>query len=210
MRNRIFLDFDGTLIDSSQRLYNLFCELAPATTFTYSEYWQIKRARVDQATLLRRHFGLNDMEIAEFRAKWLAQIEDSGRLDSDRPYAGVQEFLAHAGEQCCLYLVTARQHPDLVIAQLKHFGWTHFFRDVLVTKRNESKVEIICRHTTCGTNDAIVGDTGEDILTGKTLRIKTVAVTCGTLCEEVLKEYQPDFIVDSVVELPKKTDILEN
>ena len=34
-------DLDGTLIDSSERMYKLFCELIPQTNLTKEEYWNL-------------------------------------------------------------------------------------------------------------------------------------------------------------------------
>jgi phosphoglycolate phosphatase len=47
----------------------------------------------------------------------------------------------------------------------------------------------------------IIGDTGKDIETGKQLNIKTVAVLSGFLNKKSLTEYNPDKIVDSVLQL---------
>ncbi|GAB7261216.1 hypothetical protein DaDZ19_28830 [Dickeya ananatis] len=53
----IFFDFDGTLIDSKLRQYELFCKLVPESHFSYEEYWDIKRNRINQEKLLVDFFS---------------------------------------------------------------------------------------------------------------------------------------------------------
>ena len=50
-------------------------------------------------------------------------------------------------------------------------------------------------------SDIFVGDTGEDIVCGKKLGMKTVAVTSGNLSLASLKSYKPEKIIDSVLQL---------
>jgi len=75
------------------------------------------------------------------------------------------------------------------------------FADVLVTRQLKSKVELIKEHVVVSTNDVFVGDTGEDILTGKELGILAVGVSSGFLSAPVLQSYRSDLLLSSVVEL---------
>ena len=51
MNKNIFFDLDGTLIDCSWRLYNLFQELNSASKLSYEKYWEINRHRTIQKKL---------------------------------------------------------------------------------------------------------------------------------------------------------------
>ena len=90
---------------------------------------------------------------------------------------------------------------DSLQNQLKALGWESVFADVLVTRQLKSKVELIKEHVVVSRNDVFVGDTGEDILTGKELRILAVGVSSGFLSAPVLQSYRPDLLLSSVVEL---------
>lgn len=198
----IFLDFDGTLIDSRERLYTLFQELAPQSKLSFDEYWDIKRTRVDQQKLLRKNFLYTEDQIANFKEQWRSKVEEAQRLMQDKPLAGVSEFLTRLNrEGYHLHLVTARKNAELVEMQLKRFDWRQYFNHVLVSCQSESKENLV-RRTVCFTPDDIfVGDTGEDVQTAKALGIKSIAVTSGILSAEVLKDYTPDFICESLVNI---------
>ncbi len=201
MTRHIFLDFDGTLIDSRQRLYALFCELVPECALSFKEYWRIKRNKINQHDLLQRYFLYSDAKVNAFKCEWMKKIEEPDRLAMDVPFKGVKEFLMSAALDVSLYLVTARQHPAYVEMQIKQFGWQNYFTDIFVTAQRQSKSALIQANTTYAYNDILVGDTGEDIVAGKELGIITVAVTTGVLSESILREYQPDQLLDTVAML---------
>jgi phosphoglycolate phosphatase len=199
MTNRIFFDLDGTLIDSRRRLYSLFAQLAPENTFSYEAYWEVKRKRKSQHDFLREYFEYSDAQVEFFRRAWMSNVEDPERLRLDQPFEGVSDLLAKLALQRELYLITARQYPARVKTQVHQFGWSAYFRDIFVTRQQESKASLIREKLTCTGEDILVGDTGEDILSGRELGMKTVAVLSGVLSAEVLMQYRPDQLVDSVV-----------
>lgn len=49
---------------------------------------------------------------------------------------------------------------------------------------------------------AVVGDTKYDILFGKSMNLVTIGVLSGMYSEEILRNYEPDFIFSSVSEIP--------
>ena len=74
----IIFDLDGTLIDSSERMYRLFQDLVPESTFSKEEYWKLKRNKINHKVLLQMYFP--DMDFEEFNKKWLSLIELLVRL----------------------------------------------------------------------------------------------------------------------------------
>jgi phosphoglycolate phosphatase-like HAD superfamily hydrolase len=180
----------------------LFAELVPDCRLTYEQYWKIKRDRTSQAKLLREYFGFNNEQVEFFRNDWLKRVEDPVRLKSDRPFEGVPKFLAELSKAFKLYLVTARQHPDRVAAQLGRFGWQKYFSKVLVTEQRMSKSHMVrAAGLVCDRADILVGDTGGDILAGKELGTITVGVSSGFLKGEILRQYNPDILLETVVAL---------
>jgi phosphoglycolate phosphatase len=198
---RFFLDLDGTLLDPRRRLYSLFRELAPAAPWSFDDYWRMKRDQITQRQLLVEHLRYTTDQVERFRVAWLDKVEELARLELDVPFDGVSGFLANASKQVALYLVTARQFSDRALAQVRRWGWECHFCDVMVTGGRRSKVETVRSRVTPVAGDVWVGDTGEDVLAGKELGMRTVAVTCGLLSELALRGYHPDLVLDSVVEL---------
>lgn len=203
MTNRLFLDLDGTLIDSRQRQYNLFSELAPESTISFDEYWRCKRNNMNQRVLLQRYLQYSDVQIAEFKGAWMGKIEEPVRLDIDVPFEGVREFLSQASRKCDLFLVTGRQHLDRLVPQMRKLGLYDYFSDILNTAQRQSKAELIRSRAAWDADDIFVGDTGEDILAGRELGMRTVAVTSGALSEETLRKYHPDMVLETVVHLAR-------
>ncbi|MDS1315137.1 HAD family hydrolase [Aliarcobacter butzleri] len=200
-KKNIFFDFDGTLIDCRIRLYNLFIELVPESNFTFDEYWEIKRRRIDQKKLLMGTFNYSEEGVKRFKIKWLSKVEEVERLKCDLPFCYSEVLLKKLYEKYNLFVVTNRQSKQLVIEQIKSYGWNSFFQKILVTEQLQTKEELIKNNCQVSSEDYFIGDTGEDILTGKSLGIKTIALASGFLNSEILKEYEADIILNGVEEL---------
>ncbi|MEJ5268104.1 MAG: HAD hydrolase-like protein [Bacteroidales bacterium] len=195
----IFFDFDGTLIDSHRRLYELFQFLIPESTLSFNEYWDLKRNQIDHKTILKKYFGINNSQ--PFEKEWMKKIETKKYLDLDKPHEGVTEYLIYLkNKNLSLYLITDRQLPRGVYYQLNKFGWVNFFDAILITAQKYSKEDLIKPLISTNKADYIVGDTGKDILTGKNLKIKSIAVSNGFLSKEILEKYRPDAIYNKVTD----------
>lgn len=203
MTKNIFFDYDGTLINSQKRIYKLFCELCPENNFsekkfTYEEYWEIKRTRINQKDFLKKYFNYSDEQINEFKENWLEKIEEEQRLSEDKLIDNIDKLLEKLALNNNLYLVTNRQFKDLTIKQIKNFGLFDFFDKILITEQRTTKVDLIKNEVNVTPNDVFIGDTGEDILSAKGLGIKSIAASYGFLNKEVLAQYKPDLILDEV------------
>jgi|GEM_PF-583698 len=196
----LFFDLDGTLLDSRERLYQLFQTLVPQSTFSFSAYWDLKRFKNDHKTILSKCFGFNDDEIKNFEKLWMSEIEDDKWLLLDKPFPGVTDYLITLKDKgCMLYLVTSRQFKDKVVKQIIDFQWESIFTGIYVTEQKFSKSEILSsfRFTQ---NSWLIGDTGYDILEGKKLNFTTVGIYSGFLAKEKLEEYNPDYLYEKVTE----------
>lgn len=199
MLKNVFFDLDGTIIDCRHRLYRLFQDLVPESQFTFEEYFQIKSRRMDQKAVLQTYFNYSQDKITQFKRDWLAQIETPERLSVDKLVAGLEVAHLKCFSDVDTYIVTNRQYKDRTVQQVKDLGLWDLFTNVLVTEQLSNKAQLIKKYVpSYSSADLIVGDTGEDIQTGKELGIKTVAVESGVLSKEILSEYNPDHIVKSI------------
>ena len=195
----LYVDFDGTLIDPSKRLYRLFSELNPTSRkISFSEYWDLKNTGLTQESLLTDILRLNPRQVTNFKAGWLSEIENPELLALDCPLPGAENFLSKLSTYSDLHLVTARQSSIGVEKQLADLGWSRFFKNVIVTLAKSSKEEAIKSLTVPRAADIIVGDTCEDICTGKALDILTVAVETGHTLKSAFEACSPDAIIPSV------------
>lgn len=204
MPKNIFLDLDGTLLDSRIRLHTLFSRLVREAVHDpavpgFDEYWRIKRANVRQGQLLVERFGFTPEMVEAFKQKWMKHVEDLDLLALDRPFPGVDGLLRRLSRDNALYVVTGRQHPERAKAQMISLGWADCFRSVLVTRQSWEKAALIRDNVThIAPQDVFVGDTGEDVLAAKSLGVGSFAVLSGFLGLEALQGYMPDYIVDTV------------
>ncbi|MBQ3311801.1 HAD family hydrolase [bacterium] len=197
MKTNIFFDFDGTLVDASDRLYNLFINLIPECNFTKDEYWNLKRNKINHQDIIKKYFPSYDYE--KFNKNWLDLIESDEYLLYDKLYPDAVELLQNLSKNNCLYLVTARQSKNKLISELERFGILKYFTEVLVTEQKYTKKELIKPYLSG--EDLMIGDTGKDINTGKELGMNTVAVTYGFLSESALQKYNPDKIISNLYEV---------
>jgi phosphoglycolate phosphatase len=199
MTNLIF-DFDGTLIDSKQRLYLLFQYLVPKSNLSFYDYWDLKQNRITHSQILKDKFQYTQNQINQFLNHWMKEVEAKPWLDYDRPITGVIDYLKKMKTSSNLYLVTARQFDSVVLSQLENLGFTNLFTDILVTGQKVEKYILIQDKIGVSKTDWLIGDTGKDIEVGKRLGIRTAAVLTGFLNRNSLLEYNPDLIIDSVIE----------
>ena len=197
---KIFFDLDGTLVDASDRLYNLFQALVPESTFSKNEYWLLKRNKINHNVILHRDLGYSNYQVIEFQRKWMDQIELPEWIRLDRPFENVTNYLEALKHIHELYVVTSRQYVDVAVNQLQSYGWSDLFNDILVTRQVVSKSEMIRKFSVVST-DWMVGDTGIDILEGKRSGLLTAGVLTGFLNRERLEEYKPEIIVNTVTDL---------
>lgn len=197
---KIFFDLDGTLIDASDRLYKLFQNLVPESKLSKTEYWELKRNKVNHKEILRSLFGYSDTQIIHFEKIWMEQIELPEWIRYDNPFENVTAYLKELKNRGELFLVTSRQFEAATIAQIESYGWFDLFKEVLVTRQVLSKSEMIKR-IDVSADDWMVGDTGKDIEEGRKAGLLTAGVLSGFLNRSKLEEYHPEIIVDSVTDL---------
>ncbi len=197
---KIFFDLDGTLLDASDRLYQLFQFLVPTSTLSKDDYWKLKRNKINHQAILRTQFKYTDEQIKTFENTWLSMIELPEWIALDKPFKGITKYLRELKSDHGLYVVTARQSEEIVILQIKNYGWADIFDEVLVTKQRHEKSELIGSRRE-SVRDWVVGDTGKDIEAGKSLGLRTAAVLSGFLSREMLMEYHPDIIGNFVTDL---------
>jgi phosphoglycolate phosphatase len=189
---------DGTLLDSKRRVYTLFCELAGSDQLSFVKFWEIKRAGASQKELLTGYFGFSDLQASAFRARWMEQIEEDARLLTDEPHPRALPLLQSLSRDNRLCVVTGRQYAKKAHAQIERFGWDKYLVGTLATGQTRPKADVIRDAVDVAAEDVFVGDGPEDILAGKELGMRTIAVGSGFFSTARLGGYQPGVIVDDL------------
>lgn len=201
---KIIFDFDGTLLDSSERLYRLFNTLIPQSQMTKEEYWELKRNKINHKLLLQQFFP--EVDFDKFNKQWMQRIETEEFLSMDRLYADTAAVLEALSKEHTLYLLTARQSRELLLREMESLGIKHYFKEILTTENRKTKEQLLQEYgdTHPGFNDPndyFVSDMGQDIVLGNRFGYQTVAIAHGFMCRERLQEYAPVYIIDELSEL---------
>ena len=181
-------------------MYRLFQYLMPDSPLSFDQYWALKQRKISNETILLSILGKDQAQITHFVTQWMTLIESPPYLALDENFVGIHVALTRFQQQADLHLCTDRQLRQPVLDQLASLDILHFFKQILVTEKNHCKESLIAAHVANRSlQDWMVGDTGKDIQVGKLLNMKTCAVLSGFLGRESLEGYNPDLILDSVV-----------
>lgn len=204
--NLVF-DLDGTLICSKKRLHSLFCFLTDSNKIGFDEYWSFKFQGLTNQKILSTYLNYEDSEIKHFVEKWMTLIETEEYLSIDTALPEIHDCLRVAAVNNKLFICTARQFTNKVIAQIDRLKLTEFFTDIFVTNQSKSKEQLLKNSGLRFSNsDWLIGDTGHDIQTGKALGVKTCAVLTGFMSENQLSNYSPNLLRNSTVEFLRSLD----
>lgn len=195
-------DLDGTLIDSSERMYRLFQRLIPESIFSKEEYWKLKRNCINHKMIIDEYFPSYNFD--EFNRKWLNMIELEEYLVMDNNYSDTIDVLNYLNKIDKIILLTARQSINELLWELERLNIRKYFDEVYITESKKTKLDILLQMSINNCKDVFfVSDMGEDIIIGKSLDFKTIAITHGFMSADKLNEYKPDLIIDDLSELKK-------
>jgi phosphoglycolate phosphatase len=200
----IIFDLDGTLIDSSERMYRLFCKLIPECGLSKEEYWEYKRNKINHKKLIEMKYP--DVDFDVFNKKWMPLIESKEYLALDINYADTVQVLDKLYNNANIYLLTARQSRTALLSELTELGLINYFLEILTTDGIYTKKEVIkkeCeRKPELARKDNIfVSDMGSDIALGNEMGYFTVAITHGFMNENRLLEYNPKRVIHQLSDL---------
>lgn len=198
----VIFDLDGTLVDSSERLFRLFQELVPESQFTKKQYWDLKRNKVNHKMILENYFPKYDFY--DFNQKWLDRIELEEYLNMDLVYPDTIPVLDVLRKKYNIVLLTARQSREKLLHELDRLEISFFFNRIYVTEAKTTKKDLLINSDVMiGKDDFFISDMGKDIIEGKELGIQTVGITHGFMNEEKMKEYSPQFLISNLSQLLK-------
>lgn len=196
----IFFDLDGTLLDSRQRLYQLFCKITGQVSLSFDDYWELKQKMWDNRKILTECFDYSEDSIVGFEKIWMNLIESDEYLMLDTPFPFTLEVLENLKKKgISLHLITSRQYKSKVIDQLNQHGLNKYFTAVWVTQTKQTKSELIQNSgIQLSNSDLMVGDTEIDIRTAKSLGIRSMGVLSGFRNKLSMLKSEPDYIENDI------------
>lgn len=216
---RLITDFDGPIMDVSDRYYRVyqFCldqtrqPDQPLDPLTKAEFWQMKRAQIPEREIGKRS-GLDETQALEFARLRKRTVHTLPYLVHDSPVPGAVEALERMlalGIE--LVTMTMRRTRELNAA-LDQWNLARFFapdRRYCLDDEHPKTNDIDDKTWLMGRALAelppacetwMVGDTEADILSAKAHQIPVIAVLSGIRNRTQLLQHNPDYIVDNLSE----------
>lgn len=216
---RLITDFDGPIIDVSERYYQVYQICLEQTKrpdqqvkpLGKAEFWDFKRARISEKKI-GIVSGLDEIQAQEFAKLRRNIVHTQPYFEYDRLASGAVAALEKAQNAGIdLAVMTMRRVRELDYA-FERYDLGRFFpknrcyclsNDYVKTRDVDDKpllmeralVELRDAHDTW-----MVGDTEADMIAAKKHGIKAIAVLCGIRDRAQLEIYQPDLIVKDLSE----------
>ncbi len=216
---RIITDFDGPIIDVSERYYQVYKYCLETSKYpeqavnllSKAEFWRLKKSRVLE-TQIGLLSGLEETQAKNFSAlrRQTVHADSYFSYDSLAPGAvAALEKVQDAGID--LAVMTMRRVKELDYA-FNCYDLDRFFpknrcycltNDYIKTRDIDDKPLLMERalvELPVAEDTWMVGDTEADIIAAKNHGVKVIAVLCGIRDEEQLRFYNPDLIVETLSE----------
>ncbi|WP_088240014.1 HAD family hydrolase [Calothrix rhizosoleniae] len=211
---RIITDFDGPIIDVSERYYRVYQICLEKTRnreqrvkkLTKAEFWRLKRSRISE-TQIGIISGLDAAQAETFSQMRRQTVHTQPYFQYDCLASGAVEAVAQikrAGID--LVVMTMRRVRELNYA-FNQYDLGSFFpdnrryclsNDYIKTRDVEDKPLLMSRalnELPAAYDTWMIGDTEADIAAAKRHGIKVIAVECGIRDRSKLEFEQPDLIV---------------
>ncbi|MDZ8259918.1 HAD family hydrolase [Nostoc sp. ChiQUE01b] len=211
---RLITDFDGPIIDVSERYYRVYQFCLDKTRrpdqvvqeLPKAEFWQLKRSRVPEKQIALNS-GLDEAQAQEFAQLRRQTVHTEPYFHYDTLASGAVDALLKIQQAGIdLAVMTMRRVRELDYAFQKH-DLGRFFpenrcyclnNDYVKTRDIEDKPLLMARalkELPPSADTWMVGDTEADITAAKNYGIKVMAVESGIRDRTQLEIYHPDLIV---------------
>jgi HAD superfamily hydrolase (TIGR01509 family) len=206
--NGLFLDLDGTLVDSREAYY----EAARIAFHELGQEMPEKEAFLEIPRKLERKHPISDVikgDSNKFLSVYLNTYY-SITTEKTRLLPNVSTTMEALSTKAKLALITMRAFPKkAIIKELEGFNIARYFTCVVTaldTDKPKPSPEALLKCVNALNvqmcDCAIVGDSISDIKAGKAAGSKTVAVLSGLFSRQELIEEKPDLIIEDVTALP--------
>lgn len=206
----VLLDLDGTIVDSKEAYIEA---LKAAFSALGRKNFDVKIAKEIPRTL-EQNLPINDLiknvNAQRFLEAYLKAYYET-TMSKAKLMPHTTETLKKLSEKAKLALITMRHvSKRRIIRELENFGIAKYFQSVITAldtfhpKPSPEALKKCAKKLNVKIGECVVvGDSVADIKAGKKAGAKTVAVLSGIFRKEELEKEKPDFIIESVNQLPK-------
>jgi phosphoglycolate phosphatase len=209
----IFLDLDGTLVDSTEA----YLEAARTAFRAVGKETPSNQIMLELPKRLEQGINVQDIIESSSKQQFLTVYLKAYHSFTERKtklIPNVAATLQTLSEKSKLALITMRYVPNQVIQkELDYFGIAQYFSHIataLDTTRPKPSPEALIRCVKTLNLDMneclIAGDSINDMRAGKAAGAKTVAVLTGLYNREELAQEDPDLVLPNVCALPEHVE----
>lgn len=215
----VFCDFDGPLVDVSERYYSTYQQALTVFAanslsqgvrthlrrLSKAEFWKMKQNRLGDRAIAQWS-GLEGAQIDAFLKRVQQIVNQPDLLHQDRLQPGVRKAIQVLKFQGIrIVLVTLRQQDQVLEILRSHcldasvsriYGATE--HDAAYGNHADHKTALLQTAIAAEQSDGFIthnawmlGDTEADIIAGQSLGVPTLALTCGIRSKAYLKRYAP-------------------
>lgn len=216
---RLITDFDGPIVDVSDRYYCVYQNCLQHTKkptneikpLSKAEFWRLKRGRVPEFKI-GLISGLDKEQALQFARRRGKIVHSLPYLRYDRVLPGVVATLEKIQKQGIdLVVMTMRREKELAAA-FEKYNLARFFRsdrryclsnDYYKNTDTEDKLVLMEKALNELPNAAdvwMIGDTEADVVAATTHGVKVIGVLSGIRDRTQLEQYHPNFIVNNFSE----------
>ena len=206
----IFFDLDGTIIDSSEGIHKAFVQTFERLHLPVPDTQTIQTFMGPPLEVtFEQEVGADKVETAIHYYR--EYYKEKGQFQA-KLYPGIEELLQtlQSNPEYKLYITTSKNEP-ITLQMCQHLAITDYFDPIYgstPTAFHKSQVleRAVRENQADKENSIIIGDTKFDMIGGKSVGIKTLAVTWGFSQEDTLQAEQPDYLLHTPEQV---LDILE-
>lgn len=183
MNGWVVFDLDGTLLDVSERHYQVYKNIAlefNISPWPFERYWSCRREGFSNLRTLLAS-GLPEIFQEKARFLWLHQIEKLEFLMLDVLVPFARACLEVASRQFSLVLCTVRSNAQTLKQQLSSLGLLALFRHLIwVPHSDDQALRKALAVRALGLSPlAWVGDSEDDLIAARSLGIEAILVDYG-------------------------------
>lgn len=208
LKNKIFFDLDGPILNIEQKYYQIYSDIVKllhGTPIKKEFFWKLKCKKIDDEYILKLS-GIPE-KTHKFRALRKKFIENQKYLSLDVLQPGALSLLKKLSKSNILILVTLRSNRKSLLSQLNILKIDKYFTLILSGNPNihpkwKIKVSMIKKSKiSWGPQSMFIGDTETDILAAKYIKIQSIAIANGIRSKDFLKKYKPNYIFSNTKSL---------
>ena len=199
MIKNIIFDWSGTLIDDNKEVYKVCTKMFAKLGKEMISYDQFRREMtVPYMKFYNKYFPDLTME------KQKELYKEAYRKAEETPlHAGVKDLLQEWHTKGINLAIVSSEPSQRITKEGKKENVLELFLEIVsdVHEKEEALNKMMIEQNFLPTETIFVGDTQGDVEAGKTIDIKTAAISWGIQCEEKLKESEPTVLIKELKEL---------